>query len=127
MFSIMKSASDYYSSWIQSGVFIFHVGPDRRKFFIHRELLLKHSPYYKRLMDGDQLLRMGIRDKKLINLDDPRAFEVIAKWVYSRNLKIGPTVNDEVIYIKAWELAKHFEMACLRDEIMNMIRDYHRG
>ena len=56
-----------------------YVGKEKRHWSLHHYLLCYHSDYFENRFDGDSKKKLG---KVELLDDDPRAFEVLIKWLY---------------------------------------------
>ena len=75
-----------------------YVGKSKRHWCLHRNLLCHHSTYFKNHLPADGQQKGG--RVELLD-DDPRAFELLVKWLYQGRIEDVSTMPPE----KKWEYA----------------------
>ena len=98
------------------------VGPKRKKFYLHRELICERSPFMEKCFKKN---RFGEGDKNELHLpeDDVKAFSIIVDWIYRNRL---PSRNDPQYDLSdmsaAYCMADKFGMEELVNDVMDSIR-----
>lgn len=78
-----------------------YVGPDKRHWSLHRNLLCHHSSYFEAEFLGNEVPKAkknnGEQKLELPN-DDPVGFELLVKWLYQGRLDDVSDMSDEKKY-----------------------------
>ncbi|KAK4544633.1 hypothetical protein LTR36_004205 [Oleoguttula mirabilis] len=110
-----------------------YVGPERRHWSLHRNLLCHHSSYFETEFQGHEVPKGGKKDgDNTLELpdDDPRGFELLVKWLYQGLLEDVSLESDEKKYDyavachKLYMLCDNFDMISLKNVAMDL---YRRG
>ncbi|KAF2219589.1 hypothetical protein BDZ85DRAFT_44048 [Elsinoe ampelina] len=124
----ISSAKDFSELLSGPTVDIF-VGKDKRRWSIHRNLLVHHSGYFETAFMGAHLPKSKQANQTLELLkDDPAGFELFVKWLYQGRLDDPGTMSDEQKYEyavachKLYLLCERFELPDLK----NMSVDQYR-
>lgn len=109
----------------------FYVGPERRQWSLHRNLLCHHSPYFESEFLGNEASKGPKRSgEHKIDLpdQDPAGFELLVKWLYQGTLDDTSDMTDEKKYDysvachKLYLLCNKFEMPILKNESIDRYR-----
>lgn len=108
------------------------VGPERRHWTLHRNLLCHHSPYFETELLGNEVPKKGSPRQNTLELldDDPRGFELLVKYLYQGSLEdvMDMTDNEKYDYAvachKLYLLCDKFDMVLLKNIAMDR---YRRG
>lgn len=108
----------------------FHIGPDRRQWSIHRNLLCHHSTYFEAEFLGNEVSkaekRSGEQSLELPD-EDPAGFELLVKWLYQGRLDDMSNMTDEAKYDysvachKLYMLCEKFDLP-LKNEAIDRYR-----
>ena len=117
-----------------------YVGPSRKHWSLHANLLCHHSTYFETEFQGHEVPKKQQqqqqqkdgdrrRDKLELPDDDPRGFELFVKWLYQGHLGTTDTMPDDetkydyaVACHKLHLLASKFSMRALANRAMDAYR-----
>ncbi|KAI7167545.1 hypothetical protein KC316_g11938 [Hortaea werneckii] len=107
-----------------------YVGPDKRHWCLHRNLLCHHSSYFETEFEGHEVPKTMKADGQTLDLpdDDPIGFELLVKWLYQGQLENSLEGTDEQKYehavacYKLYLLCEKFEMIKLKNLAMDLYR-----
>ena len=102
------------------------VGPKRKTFRLHEDLLCDRSDYFKATFQGDFA---EAQSKELYLAEDNDAsFELFVNWLYGGDVQIGqPIMDDELpAYFGLLALADKILIEHLRNVATDRIRGYYR-
>lgn len=108
----------------------FFVGPERRLWSIHRNLLCHHSPYFEaEFFDNEAPKHINESGNQRMDLpdEDPAGFELLVKWLYQGTLDDMSGMTDEQKYdysvscYKLYMLCDKFDLP-LKNEAMDRYR-----
>lgn len=113
-----------------------YVGPERKQFTVHEDLLCDRLAFFKAAFTGR--FKEG-RDKCMdMPEDDPAAFAALVSWVYSGSLECGcdsesqdSIINeseDELLWCSLWVLADKINCDSLANAAIHTLRNclYYR-
>ncbi|MCJ1434598.1 hypothetical protein MMC27_003967 [Xylographa pallens] len=122
---------------------IFYVGPKRKHFIVHKELLVKALPHFSvavsgRLSEGQQH-EIYLKEK----IYDPAIFEMVSRWLYKGAIPPiirteamkGVGVNDMkekcvlaavIAYHRLYYMAEKWDSSSLRTAALDAIRSFHQ-
>jgi hypothetical protein len=108
------------------------VGPERRHWTLHRNLLCHHSSYFETEFVGHEVPKCKKGDDGANELelpdDDPRGFELLVKWLYQGSLEDVSGLGDMEKYDyavacnKLYVLCDKFDMVLLKNIAMDRYR-----
>jgi hypothetical protein len=108
------------------------VGPERRHWTLHRNLLCHHSSYFETEFVGHEVPKSNKGDGGANELelpdDDPRGFELLVKWLYQGSLEDVSGMADMEKYDyavacnKLYVLCDKFDMVLLKNIAMDRYR-----
>ena len=111
-----------------------YVGPERKHWSLHRNLLCHHSSYFETEFQGHEVPKgsNGKAEENELELpdDDPRGFELLVKWLYQGQLEDCADLTEEKKYDyavachKLYMLCDKFDMIRLKNLAMDQ---YRRG
>lgn len=100
------------------------VGPEAKKFHLHRDLLMAHSSYFR------DCLKHRTQDDEdcewCFEEDNAQAFGIVAAWLYEKYVPV-PKHDDKdglVVLVRAYRLAARFDIEACQNTIMDAIRKY---
>ncbi|OTA32008.1 hypothetical protein BTJ68_07321 [Hortaea werneckii EXF-2000] len=107
-----------------------YVGPDKRHWCLHRNLLCHHSTYFETEFEGHEVPKTMKADGQKLDLpnDDPIGFELLVKWLYQGQLENTLKGTDEQKYehavacYKLYLLCEKFDMIKLKNLAMDLYR-----
>ncbi|KAI6885093.1 hypothetical protein KC360_g1524 [Hortaea werneckii] len=107
-----------------------YVGPDKRHWCLHRNLLCHHSTYFETEFEGHEVPKTMKADGQKLELpdDDPIGFELLVKWLYQGQLENSLEGTDEQKYehavacYKLYLLCDKFDMIKLKNLAMDLYR-----
>ncbi|RMY72695.1 hypothetical protein D0863_04332 [Hortaea werneckii] len=107
-----------------------YVGPDKRHWCLHRNLLCHHSTYFETEFEGHEVPKTMKADGQKLDLpdDDPIGFELLVKWLYQGQLENSLQGTDEQKYehalacYKLYLLCEKFDMIKLKNLAMDLYR-----
>lgn len=108
-----------------------YVGPEKKHWSLHRNLLCHHSSYFEAEFQGHEVPKKQDtpRHRKLELADgDPRGFELLVKWLYQGHLDDASHMTDEKKYDyavachKLYQLCHKFDMILLKNLAMDAYR-----
>jgi hypothetical protein len=106
----------------------FYVGPERRHWSLHRNLLCHHSPYFESEFLADEKHVSSKRLELELCDQDPAGFELLVKWLYQGSLDDTSDMTDEKKYEysvachKLYLLCNKFDLAMLKNESIDRYR-----
>lgn len=102
-----------------------YVGPERKAFHLHRDLLCDRSAYFKAAFTGSS---KEADAKKLVLPDgDSLAFELFVNWQYG-SLLTGPSNDGELqTYFALLALGEKLMLEYLSNQCTDLIRGYYRS
>lgn len=100
------------------------VGPERKAFHLHRDLLCDRSAYFKAAFMGN----FAEASSKEIQLpeDDDTAFELLVKWLYGGTLQQPKTDEELSAYFALLALSEKFTLEHLQNLCIDLVRGYCR-
>lgn len=116
-------------SFTTSEIVTVHVGPKRKRFFLHRDLICSRSPFFEKCLKKDRFDE-GYKNELYLPEDDPKAFSIVVDWIYRSKLpnsRTDPTTFDLSDMSAAYCLADKFSMEELQNGVMDAIRASFRG
>ncbi len=99
------------------------VGPERKQFHLHKDLLCDRSSYFQKAFEGD--FKESRENSMDLAEDEVAAFELFVDWLYSGRLTEVP--NDEGNgwpYIHLYILATKFTLESLANTTMDRLQEY---
>ncbi|KAI7238340.1 hypothetical protein KC330_g2592 [Hortaea werneckii] len=107
-----------------------YVGPDKRHWCLHRNLLCHHSSYFETEFEGHEVPKTMMAEGQKLDLpdDDPVGFELLVKWLYQGQLENSLQGTDEQKYehavacYKLYLLCEKFDMIKLKNLAMDLYR-----
>ncbi|KAK4969253.1 hypothetical protein LTR28_001231 [Elasticomyces elasticus] len=109
----------------------FYVGPDKRHWSLHRNLLCHHSSYFETEFLGNEVPKSkkgGDNGKLELPDDDPAGFELLVKWMYQGKLEDVSDMAEEKKYDyavachKLYMLCHRFDMPVLKNTAIDQYR-----
>ncbi|KAK0820072.1 hypothetical protein LTR02_004671 [Friedmanniomyces endolithicus] len=107
------------------------VGPERKHWSLHRNLLCHHSSYFETEFEGHEVPKGGKKDgENRLELpeDDPKGFQLLVKWLYQGQLEDSSILTEEEKYEyavachKLYALCDKFDMIHLKNLAMDLYR-----
>lgn len=105
------------------------VGKEKRRWTLHRNLLLHHSDYFETAFMGTNQPKTKQANQTLELLkEDPAGFELFVKWLYQGRLDDTSTFTDEQKYDyavachKLYMLCERFELPDLKNLCVDQYR-----
>ncbi|EME86672.1 uncharacterized protein MYCFIDRAFT_210576 [Pseudocercospora fijiensis CIRAD86] len=106
-----------------------YVGPSKRHWSIHQNLLCHHSSYFElEFLQREVPMKDGRQHLELLD-DDPAGFELLVKWLYQGVLAPASAIPSDtekyeyaVACHKLWLLCEKFEMIRLKNLAMDVYR-----
>ena len=99
------------------------VGPKRKKFHLHRELLCDRSDYFNAAFQGS--FAESTSNELFLPDDDDEAFEFFVNWLYGATLRIN-TVGQLHNYLALLVLSEKILVEHLQNLTVDLIRAYYR-
>lgn len=108
----------------------FYIGPERRQWSIHRNLLCHHSTYFETEFLGNEVSKQSKKSgEQYLELpeEDPAGFELLVKWLYQGCLDDMENMTDEQKYdysvacYKLYMLCDKFDLP-LKNEAIDRYR-----
>ncbi|KAI9681751.1 MAG: hypothetical protein M1829_000496 [Trizodia sp. TS-e1964] len=108
------------------------VGPERCKFLVHKDVLVRKSPYFKAAFDG----AFKEADSGTLSLpeDDVETFRRFISYIYSglilsdnlyKYAYLHSTPNILLEFVRLYILADKFQMPRMKNEVIDAIREVH--
>ncbi|EME47041.1 hypothetical protein DOTSEDRAFT_41560 [Dothistroma septosporum NZE10] len=127
---ILTSSAKAFAGLLSGPTVDIRVGPEKKHWSLHRNLLCHHSPYFEtELRVDDQTETNGSKHHKLeLPDDDPVGFELLVKWLYQGQLEDASQMSDEAKYDyavachKLYLLCDRFDMVRLKNMSMDQYR-----
>ena len=74
-----------------------YVGPKRKKYLVHKALLVRSSPFFEKALQGQ--FQEGLANAVYLPEDEPKGFEIYVHTIYTGEIpgsvKIGTTAKEE--------------------------------
>lgn len=97
------------------------VGPKRKKFYLHKDLLFDRSKFFERKFN-----RRFRKGKNIFLPEESVAdFETFARWLYGATLST-PTAKNVHSFIDLYIMAEYFRVESLMNTSMDLIRQGDR-
>ncbi|EXJ85171.1 hypothetical protein A1O3_05846 [Capronia epimyces CBS 606.96] len=113
---------DDVDNFTTSEIVTVHVGPKRKRFFLHRELICERSPFMEKCLQKGRFDE-GYKNELYLPEDDPKAFAVIVDWIYRNRLPLRTDPSYDLVGMSAaYCMADKFGMEELQNSIMDSIR-----
>ncbi|KAL2421391.1 hypothetical protein ABEF95_007647 [Exophiala dermatitidis] len=113
---------DDVDNFSTSEIVTVFVGPKRKKFFLHRELICQRSPFMEKCLKKGRFDE-GYKNELYLPEDDPKAFSIIVDWIYRTKLPSRTEPQFDVSDLSAaYCMADKFGMEELQNSIMDTIR-----
>jgi hypothetical protein len=109
-----------YSKHFRGSVVTLVVGPDKKEFTVHKDLLVFYSDYFRAAFNGSFV---EATDRKIDLFDaNQEAFEHFLTWLYTRKL----ASDDEqplglIALVDLWLLGDRFQVPMLQNCVMDKI------
>lgn len=125
-----NEAKSLFQSLLNGPTVDFYVGPERRQWSIHRNLLCHHSSYFETEFMGNEVPKAQKKSgEQRLDLpdEDPAGFELLVKWLYQGRLDEMINMTDEQKYDysvachKLYMLCDRFDLP-LKNEAMDRYR-----
>ncbi|KAI9699791.1 MAG: vesicle coat component [Candelina mexicana] len=101
-----------------------YVGPNRKHWNLHRDLLCARSKYFKAALGGDF---KEAQDKAISYPDeDPAVFGLFISWLYCGTLQVPMDKCTLTHYFKLYVLADKFSIEALKNLTIDAIREHYR-
>jgi hypothetical protein len=111
-------------SFTTSEIITVHVGPKRKRFYLHRDLICERSPFMEKCLSKNRFSE-GEKNELYLPEDDPKAFAIVVDWIYRERLpsmSSGVAGMDVIDMSSAYCMADKFGMEELQNGIMDYIR-----
>ncbi|KIW88952.1 uncharacterized protein Z519_10436 [Cladophialophora bantiana CBS 173.52] len=134
---------DDVDNFTTSEIVTVHVGPKRKRFHLHRDLICQRSPFMEKCLQKNRFDE-GYKNELYLPEDDPKAFSIVVEWIYRGRLPVfgtfgtsaigsgstagarGTTGLDMCDMSQAYCMADKFGMEELQNGIMDCIRTNYR-
>lgn len=111
---------------------VLGTGPNVTIWYIHRALMVKHSPYFRAALEPN---RFAEANSNFVSLpdDDSDAFEIFTQWIYSIDLArpghpFGQVEGRDCLkLVKAYCIADKFGVAPLQFHALRALEDANRS
>lgn len=98
-----------------------HVGPKRKLFEVHKDLLIAKSGYFKRMLSNDDWEETRKGEVYWVDEDEtPETMEVMINWLYDKTIDMEK--NDLETIFKTYSLAHKREMISLKNALVDNCR-----
>jgi hypothetical protein len=98
------------------------VGPHRSRYFAHKEVLVKKSPFFAKCLDA------GMKEEHSNEVDFPddtcRAFDLFFVWIYSREVPQVDSHDKVLAAMDAWVLADKLVMPDWQNPLIDGIMSF---
>ncbi len=101
------------------------VGDQKKQYTIHKDRLVKTSPFFKTRLDNPMI--ESTNGQITFPEDQCRAFDVVVNWIYGGDVEgiCGP--GGLFSAMKAYQLADKYMMPQLQDSLIQEIKKYLKG
>ncbi|TVY15177.1 hypothetical protein LARI1_G007255 [Lachnellula arida] len=116
---------------IGTDIVTIHVGPERKAFAIHKNLICNRSDFFSKAFNGP--FKEGVDGTMHLPEDDPEAFSALVVWIYRDQLPLFPSerfTDDRDgceryidILLPFFLLAEKLCINALANQIMDRIQD----
>lgn len=119
---VLFVANVMFASFTTSEIVTVYVGPKRKRFFLHRELICERSPFMEKCLKKGHFDE-GYKNELYLPEDDPKAFSIIVDWIYRSRIPLRTDPLFDVSDMSAaYCMADKFVMEELQNSIMDGIR-----
>ncbi|OAP58877.1 hypothetical protein AYL99_06174 [Fonsecaea erecta] len=134
---------DEVDNFTTSEIVTVHVGPKRKRFHLHRDLICQRSPFMEKCLQKNRFDE-GYKNELYLPEDDPKAFSIVVEWIYRGRLPVfgtfgtSPNGGSSAASVRvttgldmcdmsaAYCMADKFGMEELQNGIMDCIRTNYR-
>ncbi|MCJ1398012.1 hypothetical protein MMC11_001209 [Xylographa trunciseda] len=95
------------------------VGPNRKRFSAHKDLLYCLAPYFEKAFNGPFM--EATNGTILLEDDDPAAIEFFICWLYRGASALEPVDDDFAPLLRLYVLADMWDLPVLQNSIIDMI------
>jgi hypothetical protein len=116
------------TSFTTSVIVTVYVGPKRKRFYLHRNLICERSVFMEKCLAKNRFSE-GDKNELYLPEDDPKAFSIVVDWIYRGRLPSmvpGAGGFDVIDLSSAYCMADKFGMEELQNGIMDSVRASHR-
>lgn len=100
------------------------VGPKRKKYHVHKDLLCNRSEYFRAMFQGGY---KETQTKEVFLVDEEASvMELFVTWIYGTTLRGPANVNENSAYLGLLVLSEKFLIEQLHNECIDLIRAYFR-
>lgn len=101
-----------------------YVGPSRRGFHLHRDIICDRSSYFKAAFLRD----FAEADTKELYLEEDNeiAFEIFANWLYGTTPNVPENEEQLPAYLALFVMAQKYVLEYLANLVIDLIRAYYR-
>lgn len=100
------------------------VGPKRKRYHVHKDLLCDRSEYFRAMFQGGY---QETQTKEVFLVDeDASAMELFVTWIYGTTLRGPADSNESSAYLGLLVLSMKFLIEQLHNECVDLIRAYFR-
>jgi hypothetical protein len=109
-----------------------YVGPGKRKFLVHKEILCSKVLYFEKMFKGG--FEEATKNEATFPEDDAESFDLLLSWVYHDSIRRlvvlrKDSINEGVVImswtpIKFYMLTEKFCLSVLQDRIVNIYLEY---
>lgn len=100
------------------------IGPTRKAFHIHQDLLCDRSTYFKAAFRG-KFEEAATKELYLVD-DDDAAFELFVNWLYGANLKAPANEKQLPCYLALVALSEKFMVEHLGNIATDLVRTFYQ-
>lgn len=127
---IMHKAKQLRERLLSGPTVNIYVGPSRKHWSLHKNLLCHHSSYFETEFHGHEVPKNDQSSKLDLPDDDPRGFELLVKWLYQGQLDDASpderSENEKYDYAvachKLYQLCDKFDIISLKNLAMDAYR-----
>ncbi|KAK5674885.1 hypothetical protein LTS10_012297 [Elasticomyces elasticus] len=126
----MDEAKKLHKRLLSGPTVDIYVGPERRHWSLHRNLLCHHSSFFETEFEGHEVPKGDKDGENKLELpeDDAKGFELLVKWLYQGQLEDSSVLTEEEKYDyavachKLYMLCDKFDMIHLKNLAMDLYR-----
>jgi hypothetical protein len=113
-----------YCSVLTSDMVDIFVGPKRKRFHLHKELLCDRSEYFRAVFQGG--FAESASNELFLPDDDVAALEIFVNWIYGAQLRQPTRIEELHTYLALLALSEKFVTEYLQNTTSDLIRGFYR-
>ncbi|KAL2072719.1 hypothetical protein VTL71DRAFT_12062 [Oculimacula yallundae] len=119
--SSVNSGVTFIGDDLNNELVTIYVGPKRKEFLLHKNLLCKSSDYFDKAFNSN--FQEAEKGTMFLPEDNPEAFALFVNWLYRSTIPAGNAQSHVFRLADLYILADKICLVDLKDEVMDIIQD----